>query len=81
VGETTGDHYWIYVNRATRLVDKWDYLLQGMQPPAATYTWEGWETHDGLKFPTAKRGADGHTIYTRHIETVSAFPPAEFLQP
>jgi len=46
VGLTPKDHYWLYVNRKTHLLDKWDYLLQDMKPPAQTATWEAW-THVG----------------------------------
>jgi hypothetical protein len=81
VGDTPGDHYWVYVNRATHRVDKWEMVLQGEHPPPEAYTWEDWEQHDGLWFPTAKRGAQGRTIYTRNIETVHAFPATEFTQP
>ncbi len=43
VGLTPKDHYWLYVNRKTHLVDKWDYLLQDMKPPAQSATWEEWQ--------------------------------------
>jgi hypothetical protein len=80
VGDTPGDHYWVWVNRANHRVERWDMVLQGDQPPAKSYTWEGWELHDGLWFPTAHRG-DKATIYTRNVETVSEFRPGEFASP
>jgi len=42
VGLTPKDHYWLYVNRKTHFMDRWDYLLQDMKPPAQSATWEGW---------------------------------------
>jgi len=81
VGETPGDRYWVFVNRATHRVEKWEMVLQGDAPPPIAYTWEGWEQHGGLWFPTARRGAEGRVIYTRNIETVDAFPATEFEQP
>ena len=81
VGETPGDRYWVFVNRATHRVEKWEFILQGAAPPANVYAWEGWEQHDGLWFPTIKRGAEDRAIYTRNIETVNAFPASEFEQP
>jgi len=44
VGLTPGDHYWLYVNPKTHLMDKWDFLLQSMNPkgPPASATWEDW---------------------------------------
>ncbi len=80
VGDTPGDHYWVFVNRANHRVERWDMVLQGDTPPAKSYTWEGWEQHDGLWFPTAHRG-DKVVIYTRNVETVSKFGGKEFASP
>ena len=80
VGETPGDHYWVYVNRTTHFVERWDMVLQGDQPPAKTYTWEGWEQHDGLWFATAHR-QDQTIIYTHDIQTVPKFADQEFSAP
>jgi hypothetical protein len=55
VGLTPGDHYWLYVNRKTHLMDKWDYLLESMKPPAATATWEGWEKIGPVRLSTMHR--------------------------
>lgn len=80
VGDTPGDHYWVYVNAKTHRVERWDYVLQGQQPPPKTWTWEGWEQHDGLWFPTLHR-QDRTEIRTRAVETVSAFPAGTFDAP
>ena len=80
VGETPGDHYWVFVNRANHRVERWDMVLQDDAPPARSYTWEGWEQHDGLWFPTAHR-QENTVIYTRNIETVSKFGDKEFSAP
>ena len=80
VGETPGDHYWVYVNRADHRVEKWDMVLEGDQPPPRTYTWEGWEQHDGLWFPTAHR-QDKTNVFTNAVETVKGFGPTEFSKP
>ena len=79
VGETPGDHYWVSVNRANHRIEKWTYLLQG-QTEKETWTWEGWEEHDGLWFPTAHKSGTT-TIFTRNVETVKAFPAGEFKTP
>ena len=34
VGDTPGDRYWVYVNRANTRVEKWDYVLQETEPAA-----------------------------------------------
>jgi len=80
VGDTPGDRYWVYVNRANHRVERWDFVLQGESPPPETWTWEGYERHGGLWFPTVHRNGD-RTIFTRHVETVSGFPPETFASP
>jgi hypothetical protein len=80
VGLTPGDHYWVYVNRANHRIEKWEYVLEGQQPPAEHATWEGWEEHDGLWFPTAHRRDNGN-LFTRDVETVKEFKPTEFTAP
>jgi hypothetical protein len=80
VGMTPGDRYWVYVNRASRRVEKWEHLLQNAQPPPVPWTWEGWEEHGGLWFPTAHGNAN-RTIYTRAVETARAPRPNEFTAP
>src|SRR5262249_21128444 len=80
VGLTPGDHYWVFVDRANHRVERWEMVLQGDQPPPRGYTWEGWEQHDGLWFPTAHR-SDSTNVFTNKIETVHAFAATEFTQP
>jgi hypothetical protein len=80
VGMTPGDHYWVYVNHANHRVEKWEHLLQGAQPPPVPYTWEGWEDHGGMWFPTAHKGAKV-TIYTRAVETPRELKPKELSAP
>lgn len=91
VGETPGDHYWVYVNRKNHRVQDWEMVLQGDQPPPAHYTWEGWEQHASLWFPTAHRDTlftsvaptdTTHVnIFTRDVETVLSFPAGTFDKP
>jgi hypothetical protein len=78
VGETPGDHYWVYVNPRTMRVERWDMVLQDAQPPPRSYTWEGWEQKGGLWFPTAHRNTDHVNVFTRDVETVAEFGPKEF---
>jgi len=42
VGLTSDDHYWLYVNQKTHMIDKWQYLLTGQKPPASTAMWVSW---------------------------------------
>jgi hypothetical protein len=55
-------------------------VLQGQEPPPVRYTWEGWEVHDGLWFPTAHHQGD-RNLFTRDIETVREFLDGEFTAP
>lgn len=80
VGLTPGDHYWVDVNRKNHRVERWQMVLQGQKPPPVGYTWEGWEQHDGLWFPTHHR-RDGLDVFTRDVSTLAAFPPTEFQKP
>jgi hypothetical protein len=52
VGLTPKDHYWLYINRKSHLMDKWDYLLQDMKPPAQSATWEGWTKFGSVQIST-----------------------------
>lgn len=80
VGDTPGDRYWVYVHAKTHRVERWDYVLQGQQPPARSWTWEGWEQHGALWFPTLHR-QDRSEIRTRAVEVVESFPPGTFTAP
>ncbi len=80
VGMTPGDRYWVHVNRANHRVERWEHLLQGAQLPPVAWTWEAWEAHEGLWFPTAHR-RPGRTLYTRAVQTASRPGPKEFTAP
>lgn len=54
-GLTPSDHYWIYVNRGTHLIDKWEYVLTGQKPPPQSASWEGWTSVGPLKLSLARR--------------------------
>jgi hypothetical protein len=80
VGQTPGDRYWVYVNRANHRIEKWDYLLESDKPPPSHATWANWEEHEGLWFPTAHR-VDQGVVFTRDVEAVKEFKPTEFTAP
>jgi len=80
VGETPGDRYWVYVSPATHRIEKWEYVLQGQEPPPTQWTWEGWQERDHLMFATAHRNAN-RNVFTRDVETVKEFGPTEFSAP
>ncbi len=49
VGLTPKDKYWVYVNRETGLVDRWDFVLKGENKPPSTFTWAGWKTYGKIQ--------------------------------
>ena len=55
VGLTPGDRYWLYVNRKTHLIDKWEYVLTGQKPPPQPSSWEAWTSVGPLKISLARR--------------------------
>ncbi len=80
VGLTPGDHYWVFVNSRTHRVDRWEFVLQGQTPPPTRWTWEGWQEHGGLWFPTAHR-QDRTNVFTNAVETIDEFPAGTFTAP
>lgn len=80
VGMTPGDRYVVAIDRETQRVCHWEMRLQGREDQPREYTWEGWEPHGGLWFPTAHRDGE-RNIGMRGIETVQAFPPSTFTAP
>lgn len=82
VGLTPGDRYWVDVDARTARVERWEMILQSDPPagPPKAYTWEGWEQHGGLWFPTAHRDG-GRNVFLRDIEAVTAFPAGTFDAP
>ena len=57
VGLTPDDHYWLYVNQKTHLIDKWEMILTGQKPPPSGSTWESWTDIGPLKLSLARRFA------------------------
>jgi hypothetical protein len=55
VGLTPKDHYWIYVSRATHLVDQWEYVLQDQKPPPQLALWEAWTAVGPVRLAETRR--------------------------
>ena len=86
VGLTPGDRYTVFVDAADWRVTRWTYVLEGQTTPPVEWSWEGWEQHEGLWFPTIHRAPQGSAragtaILTNAVEAVREFPPAEFDAP
>jgi hypothetical protein len=54
-GLTSDDHYWLYINRATHLIDRWEYVLTGQKPPPSGSSWEAWTNVGPVKLSLQRR--------------------------
>ncbi len=81
VGLTPQDHYWLYVNRQTHLIDKWEYVLTGQKPPPQASSWESWTSVGPIQFSTARR-FEGKPVMLRfeNVATPSAMDESVFTQ-
>jgi hypothetical protein len=70
IGLTPGDRYWLFVNRQTHLIDRWEMLLQGQQPPPSGATWEAWTDIGPVKLSSMHR-VEGKPVMIR-FENVAA---------
>lgn len=73
-GLTSDDRYWLYVNRKTHLIDRWDYVLTGQKPPPSGASWEAWTGIGPVKLALQRR-FQGKPVMLR-FENVAA--PAAF---
>jgi hypothetical protein len=48
VGLTPKDRYWVYVDRDTALVDRWEFVLKGAKADPTPFDWKGWKRHGGI---------------------------------
>ncbi len=76
VGLTPGDQFWLYVNRKTRLLDRWRFKLQG--GTEGDYRWTGWERFSGILLATERLGANGDRILFEDIIVTDSLPDEVF---
>jgi hypothetical protein len=55
VGLTPEDRYWLYVNRATHLIDRWEFVLTGREPPPQGSSWEEWTSVGPVRLSLLRR--------------------------
>ncbi|HET9251752.1 MAG TPA: hypothetical protein VFP58_06505 [Candidatus Eisenbacteria bacterium] len=58
VGLTPQDRYWLYVNRETHLIDRWEFVLTGRQPPPQGSSWESYSSVGPLRLSLVRRFRD-----------------------
>jgi hypothetical protein len=82
VGLTPKDRYWIYVNRRTGLVDRWEFVLNGESKPRTSFAWDGWQAYGRIQLANERVNAvDGTRIYFPRIEVPESVPAAVFRSP
>jgi hypothetical protein len=82
VGLTPKDKYWVYVNRRTHLVDRWDFVLEGESKPRTSFAWDGWKAFGRIQLATERENRlDGTRIYFPVLEVPDSVPAAVFRSP
>ncbi len=84
VGLTPGDRYWVYVNRDTGLVDRWDYILQDMPKdgPPTSWRWEGWQKYGNIMLAPHRVQIGGdHKLELTDIAVFDQLPDTVFTSP
>ena len=82
VGLTPKDRYWVWVNRATKLVDRWDFVLKGEDVPPTTFHWKDWRTVGGVQLAAERvNPKDGFRLVFPVLEAPASLPDAVFTAP
>ena len=79
VGLTPKDKYWAHVNRATRLVDRWEFVLRGEKGEPAVFDWKGWRAYGSIQLaPERVSPKDGTRIFFPVLDVPASLPPDTF---
>jgi hypothetical protein len=82
VGLTPKDTYWVWVNRDTGLVDRWDYVLKGEDVPPTTWTWTGWKKHGAIMLAGERLNArENRKLLLHEIAVLDSVPDSAFTSP
>ena len=54
VGLTPKDVYWMDIDRSTRLLDQWKYVLNGASDPPTVVAWKEWRRFGPIELSTSK---------------------------
>ena len=82
VGLTPRDAYWVWVNRDTGLVDRWDFVLKGEAAPPTTFTWTGWKKYGGIMLAGERvNPAENRKILLPDIAVMESVPDSVFTSP
>jgi hypothetical protein len=81
VGLTPKDKYWVFVNRKTGLVDRWDFVLKGEAKPPSSFAWKNWKAYGKVMLADDRVSPDGTRIYFPVLETPESVPGTTFTTP
>jgi hypothetical protein len=82
VGLTPKDKYWAYVNKATHLVDRWDFVLKGEDKPPTPFDWKGWKSYGRIKLADDRvNPQDGTRIFFPVLDAPASLPDEVFNPP
>ena len=82
VGLTPKDKYWVFVNRKTNLVDRWEFVLKGTDTPPVPWDWSGWKAFGPIQLADDRvNPKDGTRIHFPVLDVPEAVPDAVFTEP
>lgn len=82
VGLTPKDRYWVFVNKKTELVDRWEFVLKGEQTAPVPFDWKGWKTYGKLKFADERvNPKDGTRIHFPVLELPASVDEVRLTRP
>ena len=82
VGLTPKDRYWVYVDRRTGLVDRWEFVLNGERKPRTSFAWDGWQACGRIQLANERTNpVDRTRIYFPVLEVPESVPAAVFRSP
>jgi hypothetical protein len=59
VGLTPNDRYWAYIDQASRLMSKWEYILKGGPGPRTVVWWKDWKPYWKIKLAETREFEKG----------------------
>jgi hypothetical protein len=82
VGLTPKDRYWVFVNRKTGLVDRWEYVLKGEDSAPTPWDWSGWTEHGDILLASERvNPRDGTRIHFPVLEAPESLPDGVLERP
>lgn len=82
VGLTPGDVYWAFLHPETGLMDYWEYVLEGREPPPVRWAWRDWQQHgDILLAPRRVQAGGDRELPLDRLAVLDELPDAVFEGP